>query len=193
MQESHFFKEIFLQSIACKKQFIDTQCSALESIAQLITQQIRIGHKVLLFGNGGSAADAQHIAAELINRLTFDRPAIPAIALTTDTSVLTSIANDASYHSIFSRQIEALGSQDDIAIAISTSGNSENVIRGVLTANAKNMISIGLLGETGGKLKDIVQHPLIVPAQSAQRIQEIHITIAHALCEYIERSLFGTL
>ncbi len=186
------FRLNFVRSIECLQTFADTQCPALLNIAGLITEQLRKGHKILLFGNGGSAADAQHIAAELVNRLCLDRPAIPAIALTTDTSVLTSIANDFSFDRIFSRQIEALGASGDVAFAISTSGNSPNVILGVEAAYRKNMKVVAFLGSTGGKLKELVPHAILAPSSSAQHVQEVHITAAHTLCDYIERSLFGS-
>ncbi len=161
------------------------------SVSRHIAQQLRRGNKILIFGNGGSAADAQHIAAEFVNRLTIpERPAIPALALTTDSSILTSIANDFSFEFIFSRQLEAFGNPGDIALGISTSGNSGNVVKAMESAHEKNLITVAFLGGNGGKLKNLVEYPLIVNSTSAQHVQETHITLAHAVCEAVERALF---
>jgi D-sedoheptulose 7-phosphate isomerase len=186
-----FFKEIFEESINCKRQFADTELQSLCRAAEAITAHLKLGHKLLIFGNGGSAADAQHLAAEFVNRLCKPRTAIPAIALTTDTSVLTSIANDYSFDAIFSRQIEAIGQKDDVAFGISTSGNSPNILKGFEIARAKGLLTIGLLGSSGGKAIEMVDIPIVVHNESSQRIQESHITIAHALCEWVEKRLFA--
>ncbi|MBN1878980.1 D-sedoheptulose 7-phosphate isomerase [bacterium] len=162
----------------------------LRKVAEILVEQLRTGHKILFFGNGGSAADAQHLAAEFVNRLVLNRPALPALAITTDTSILTSIANDFDFKSIFSRQIEALGVSGDIAWGISTSGNSPNVIEGFRTAHSKGMTTIASLGNLGGVIKDMVDYPMIAPSNSTQRIQEVHILLGHALCEWVERTLF---
>ena len=192
MMNSSFFLDVFTKSISIKRRFIEENTDALFDIALVFCQQLSSGKKILLFGNGGSAADAQHLTAELINRLVLsDRPAIPALSLTTDTSNLTSIANDRSFDLIFSRQIEAFGVPGDIALGISTSGNSPNVIEGMLAAKKLKMITIGFLGGNGGRLADLVDFSLVVPSTSAQRIQETHITIGHALCEFIEMRLFN--
>lgn len=143
------------------------------------------------FGNGGSAADSQHIAAELVNRLGEDRPPITAISLTTDTSILTSVANDYSFDELFERQLRALGRRGDTALAISTSGNSPNVLRAVEAARQLGISTIGLTGKDGGKLAGLVDIPLIVESDSTQRIQETHITIGHIICELIEQALFS--
>ena len=148
------------------------------------------GNKILLCGNGGSAADSQHIAAELIGRFKKERKALPAIALTTDTSVLTSVTNDYWYDLIFSRQIEALGKKGDLLFALSTSGNSINIIRAVELAKSLKIKTIGLLGGNGGKLKEIVDLAIVVPAKSSDRIQEVHITIGHIICDLAEQKLF---
>jgi D-sedoheptulose 7-phosphate isomerase len=156
----------------------------------LILDSIRKGGKVLIFGNGGSAADAQHIAAELVNRLNYDRPAIAAIALTTDSSILTSVGNDSSFEEVFERQLRALGRAGDVAIAISTSGNSPNAIRAVRAAREMGIKTVALAGRDGGKIASMVDVALTVEARSTQRIQETHITIGHILCELIEEELY---
>jgi len=147
------------------------------------------GNKVIIFGNGGSAADSQHIAAELIGRFKIDRKSFPAIALTTDSSIITAISNDYSYDVIFSRQCESLVSRGDVVIGISTSGNSKNVKKGLLTSNKKGALTIGLLGNKGGSIKNIVKIPIIVDSSSTPRIQEVHRTIYHIICELVEINL----
>lgn len=161
--------------------------------AEMLASSFRLGNKLLLCGNGGSAADCQHIAAEFMIRLshTITRPALPAIALTTDTSNLTAGGNDIGFENVFARNVEGLGNPDDILIVISTSGNSANLIKAVETAHAKMMKVIGFLGGNGGKLKEKVDHSIIIPSTSTQRIQEGHITIAHIICELVEETLYG--
>jgi len=181
------------ESIEAKKAFFDSHAEAVERAADLIITSIKAGGKVLIFGNGGSAADAQHIAAELVNRFNYDRPPIAAIALTTDTSILTSVGNDSSFDELFERQVRALGRRDDVALAISTSGNSPNVLRAVDAAHELGIKTIALAGRDGGKLADAVDVALVVDARSTQRIQETHITIGHILCELIEDALYGTV
>ncbi len=188
---TQFFQRVFEESIRCQTDFIATHSAHLEVVGGVLIKQLKAGHKILFFGNGGSAADAQHLAAEFVNRLVLNRPALPALALTTDTSVLTSIANDFDFKTVYSRQIEAFGAEGDIAWGLSTSGNSPNVIEGFKVARAKGMICIASLGNEGGMIKDIVDFPLIAPSRSAQRIQEVHITFGHALCEWVERTLFA--
>ena len=146
------------------------------------------GGKLILFGNGGSAADAQHLAAELTGRYLLERRALPAIALTTNTSCLTAIGNDYSYDQIFSRQIEAIGSKGDVAVGISTSGNSKNVLEAFVEAKRKGLTTIGMTGSTGGKVRHVVDHCLCVPSDQTPRIQEAHILLGHILCEFIEAS-----
>jgi len=160
--------------------------------AEALASALRGGGKVLLFGNGGSAADAQHIAAELVNHCLFERPALPAIALTTDSSVLTSISNDRDYAEVFSRQVEALGRRGDVAIGISTSGKSASVVRGIEAAGGLQMCTVAFTGGDGGKLASLVDHAFVVPSLSTPRIQEVHATLGHVLCQLVEIELFGT-
>jgi len=152
---------------------------------------LRRGHRAFLFGNGGSAADAQHIAAELVGRYLRDRPGLPVVALTTDTSSLTAIANDYSYDAVFARQLEALGSAGDMAIGISTSGNARNVLLAIEAAKRKGMTSVALTGQGGGQLRGMVDRCICVPSGDTPRVQESHILIGHILCEIVERELFG--
>jgi D-sedoheptulose 7-phosphate isomerase len=179
------------ESMEVKKAFFDSHAEAVARAAELIITSIEAGGKVLIFGNGGSAADAQHIAAELVNRFNYDRPPIAAIALTTDTSILTSVGNDSSFDELFERQVRALGRRDDVALAISTSGNSPNVLRAVDAARELGIKTIALAGRDGGKLAGAVDVALVVDVRSTQRIQETHITIGHILCELIEDALYG--
>jgi D-sedoheptulose 7-phosphate isomerase len=156
-------------------------------VARTMIASLRSGRKILFFGNGGSAADAQHLAAELAGRYLLDRPALAAMALTTNSSSLTAIANDYGFERIFSRQLEALGRPGDVAVAISTSGNSSNVLRAAATARAGKMRTVGMTGGTGGKLKPLVDVCLCVDSDEPPRIQEAHILIGHILCELIEQ------
>jgi D-sedoheptulose 7-phosphate isomerase len=183
-------RQIARESIEAKRAFFDSRADTVARAAELLIESIKSGGKVLIFGNGGSAADAQHIAAELVNRLNYDRPPIAAIALTTDTSILTSVGNDSAFDDLFERQLRALGREGDIAIAISTSGNSPNVLRAVEAARALGIKTIGLAGRDGGKLAPLVDLAIIVETDSTQRVQETHITIGHILCELIEDALF---
>jgi D-sedoheptulose 7-phosphate isomerase len=155
----------------------------------LIDQALRQGGKLLIFGNGGSAADAQHLAAELIIRYKADRPALSAIALTTDTSALTACANDLGFDAVFERQIEGLARQHDVAMGISTSGNSANVLRGLRRARCLGLKTIGLTGGTGGQMRDECDALIVVPSAVTARIQEMHITIGHVLCKALEQRL----
>jgi D-sedoheptulose 7-phosphate isomerase len=157
-----------------------------------IHNSLKNGNKIYLFGNGGSAADAQHIAAELIGRYKIERKSIPAISLTTDTSVLTSLSNDYSVETIFSRQCESLVQKNDIVMAISTSGNSKNVINGIISAKKKDAKIIGLLGNNGGEIKNMVDIPIIVNSSSTDKIQEVHRVIYHIICELIEQKISST-
>jgi len=148
---------------------------------------LRAGHKLLVFGNGGSAADSQHIAAELVGRYTLERRGMPAIALTTDTSILTSVGNDYGFEEIFARQIEALAVRGDVALGISTSGNSPNVERGLQrAAQIGGIVTAAFLGKTGGAIREQVDFAVVIPAQDTARIQECHITLGHILCELVE-------
>ena len=160
-----------------------------------LSEAFRNGNKLLLCGNGGSAADCQHIATELMIRLSHNiqRPALPAIALTTDASNLTAGGNDIGFENIFARNVEGLGNKGDALIVISTSGNSGNVIKAAETALSKGMKVIGFLGGDGGKLKSLVDLPIIIPSSNVQRIQEGHITVAHIICELVEDELYGSI
>lgn len=157
-----------------------------------IVKCIKKGNKIVLFGNGGSAADAQHIAAEFIGRFETNRKSFPAIALTTDSSVITSLSNDYSYDIVFSRQCESLVSQGDVVIGISTSGNSKNVEKGLITAKKRGAITIGLLGNRGGAIKKIVDIPIAVNSSRTSHIQEVHRIIYHIICEIVEREIVNT-
>jgi D-sedoheptulose 7-phosphate isomerase len=161
----------------------------IDKTANLIITAINKNRKIIIIGNGGSAADAQHMAAELIGRFKIDRQSIPAVALTTDTSVITSIGNDYDFDEIFSRQCEALVNKNDVVIAISTSGNSSNIINGIIKAKEKDSFVIGLTGSSGGKLKSEVDLLLDVPSNDTARIQEGHRIIIHSLCQLIEKNL----
>jgi D-sedoheptulose 7-phosphate isomerase len=182
--------KIARESIEAKQSFFDANADLVARAAELIISSIKSGGKVLVFGNGGSAADAQHIAAELVNKLNYDRPPIAAIALTTDSSILTSVGNDSTFEDLFARQVRALGRRGDVVLAISTSGNSPNVLRAVDASREIGIKTIGLAGRDGGKLADAVDLALVVRCASTQRIQETHITIGHILCELVENALF---
>ena len=191
--EKRAIHELFRESAHAKQVFLSEQADALVRAIELVASALAAGGKVLLFGNGGSAADAQHIAAELVGRFIGERKALPAIALTTDTSALTAIANDYGYDEVFARQVRALGRPGDVAIGISTSGNSPSVILAVDAARAAGLTTIGLTGGNGGKLANAVDVCLPVSASTLScRIQETHILIGHVICELVERRLFGT-
>jgi D-sedoheptulose 7-phosphate isomerase len=183
-------KSIAQESIEVKRQFFETGAESVVRAAEMMIDSLKNDGKILVFGNGGSAADAQHIAAELVNRLNRDHPPIAAIALTTDTSIITSIANDTSFDELFERQVLALGRPGDVAFGISTSGNSRNVLKAVDAARRNGIKTIGLSGKDGGELALRADLTIIVPSNSTQRIQETHITIGHILCELIEDSLY---
>ena len=159
--------------------------------AQLIAECLKDGGKVLLFGNGGSAADAQHLAAELVGRFVLERSPLPGIALTTDSSILTAVGNDYGFDQVFVRQVLALGRPKDVAIGISTSGNSPNVIKAVQAAAGRGLRTIGLAGRDGGALAKAVEIAITVPSMNTARIQECHIAVGHVLCELVENELFG--
>jgi D-sedoheptulose 7-phosphate isomerase len=161
----------------------------IEKAAGRIVQCYRSGCKVLVMGNGGSAADAQHFAAELVGRYVRERSALPAIALTTDTSILTAVANDYGYNDVFRRQVEAHANPGDVVVGISTSGNSENVCRALETARARGATTIALGGGDGGRMKALADLSLIVPVKETARVQEAHITIIHILCDIVERGM----
>src|SRR4030042_3956235 len=180
----------FKESGEVKIRFLRENLPRMLEVIKLISQSFESGNKLLLFGNGGSAADAQHIAAEFVNRYIIDRPPLPAIALTTDTFILTSVSNDAGFVDIFAKQIKALGKEGDVGIALSTSGNSPNVIRAVEVAKETGVKTVALTGNDGGALAKIADISLIVPSTSTPRIQETHILIGHILCEMVEHQLF---
>ena len=167
----------------------DTLAEPIKKIGQLLAQTLDKGGTIFWCGNGGSAADSQHLAAELVGRFKKNRRALRSIALTTDTSVLTCVANDYSYDDIFARQIDALGRPNDVLIGISTSGNSENVLRAFKNAKEVGLVTVALLGKSGGAAKELADHTLVIPSDSTSRIQEAHILIGHIFCELIEQEL----
>ena len=184
--------ELFDDSMQAKRVFLAEHAADLERAVDLVAAAVGGGHKLLLFGNGGSAADAQHIAAEFVGRFRRERRALPAIALTTDTSALTSIANDYGYDEVFARQVRALGGSGDVALALSTSGRSPSVLRAVEACRELGVATIGLTGGDGGPLAAGVDVSLRVSASTlAARIQETHILVGHVLCELVDRQLFG--
>ncbi len=183
--------EALEESIAVKRAVIDTLAAEIATAAEWIAATLRGGGTLLLFGNGGSAADAQHIAAEFTGRFERDRRPWPALALTTDTSALTALVNDYGAEHVFARQVQALGRKGDLAIALSTSGNSANVVEAVVAARARGIRVVGLTGETGGRLAPLCDLALRVPSRRTPRIQEAHIAICHAMCEVVEAALAG--
>ena len=194
MNKEKFIVDSLKESSATKLK-IERECKEdILSAVDLFVKSFSNGNKLLLCGNGGSAADCQHIAAELVIRLSHDisRPAIPAIALTTDTSNITAGGNDIGFENVFARSIEGLGNKGDVLLVISTSGNSDNLIKAVEMAKSKGLYSLGLLGGKGGKLKPLLDSSIIIPSTNVQRIQEGHITVAHIICELVENELFGS-
>lgn len=180
------------ESARVKKIMAKGQIGEIERMVNFIVSAYRVGGKVVLFGNGGSAADAQHLAGELVGRFKLERQALPAVALTTNTSVLTAMANDYGYETTFSRQVEALVNENDVVVGLSTSGNSPNVIEAIKAAKIRGAKTIGLTGGNGGQLAEEADLVIRVPSDSTPRIQEAHITIGHIVCELVERELFGT-
>ncbi len=168
---------------------IESQAELFEEIASKMVDAIKAGGKICFMGNGGSAADSQHLAAELVGRFQKERAAMPSIAFTTDTSILTAVANDYGYDAIFERQVEGLCGPNDVVVGLSTSGNSPNVLRGIEAAKKMGVFTIGMAGKDGGKLKDTADLTFVVPSPKAARTQEAHIFIGHTLCEVIEDSL----
>ncbi|MCP9455757.1 MAG: D-sedoheptulose 7-phosphate isomerase [Nitrospira sp.] len=183
--------QAFADSARVKEQFARDYADRIAQVARLMADAFRQGKKVLLFGNGGSATDAAHIAAEFVGRYMRNRHPLPAIALATDIAAITCIANDFGYDELFARQVRAHGQKGDIAIAISTSGNSPNVLKGVEAAREGGLITVGWTGATGGKLASLVDYPFLVPSTVTSRIQESHITLGHVLCELVEEQLLG--
>jgi len=172
------------------ERFFLERAGAVESAAAALVTALRGGGTLLFFGNGGSAADAQHLAAEFVNRYVRDRPALAAVALTTDTSVLTSIANDSDFGSVFARQVEALGRPGDVAVGISTSGRSANVLEGLRAARAKRLVTIGFCGEEARAMRGLCDHLISVPSRTTARIQEIHILVGHIVCQMVDETLY---
>ncbi len=177
------------ESIRVKEECLKSQAGPIEEAARCIIGSLKKGGKVILFGNGGSAADAQHLTAELVGRFRRERDPIPALALSVNTSILTSIANDYGYEAVFKRQIEALGMPGDVAIGISTSGNAESVIEAINAASKRGIKTLALTGGDSGHLAKVVDIAIVVPSQETAHIQEVHITIGHLLCELIEEAL----
>jgi D-sedoheptulose 7-phosphate isomerase len=183
--------KIFEESARVQTAFGKENAEKIADVVRLIAQAFREGKKVLLFGNGGSATDASHIAAEFVNRFLMERPPLPAIALNTDAAVMTSISNDYDYSQVFSKQVAALGHEGDIVIALSTSGNSPNVLKAVDVAKKNGMKIIAITGGTGGKLAQSADYSFIVATKHTPRIQETHITLGHTICEMVDEELFG--
>ena len=186
----------FVESIEAKQRCLKNNRESLIRAATLIVDAFNNESKLMIFGNGGSAADAQHIAAEFVNKFMIERPPLPAMALTTDTSILTSVGNDVStstFEEIFSKQIKALGMEGDVAWAISTSGQSANVLEALMVARDRGLRTIGMTGSSGGKMSEVVQVLLEVDATNTARIQECHITMAHIICELVDYQLFQRL
>ncbi len=180
----------FEDSIDVKKRFVSEYADLIAEVSKLIAGAFNEGKKLLIFGNGGSACDASHIAAEFVNRFKIDRPGLPAISLNTDMAVMTSIANDYDFSEIFARQLKTLSEPGDIAIAISTSGNSKNILKAVETARKKGLKVIALTGTKGERFAKKSDYAFIVPSDDTPRIQETHITLAHVLCQMVEEILF---
>ena len=187
-------KNNFLESIQIKTESLEKLAPRIADAAGVMASCLLDNHKIMACGNGGAAADAQHFSSEMLNRFEMERPGLPAIALTTDSSTLTSIANDYQYADIYSKQILALGQKQDILLAISTSGDSDNIIHAIDAAHDRNMIVIALTGKDGGQIRDLVSAndiEICVPAKSTARIQEVHIMIIHSLCDLIDLQLLG--
>ena len=192
LEVRNFIKDTLIESSEVKKKIIDECSTDIEKAVDLLVHSFKNGKKLLLAGNGGSAADCQHIATEFVIRFRadFPRPSIPAFAITTDTSNITAGGNDIGFDNTFARNVEGLGSEGDVLWAISTSGNSENLIRAIAKAKEKKMHVLSFLGNGGGKMKEISDVSIIVPANGTARVQEGHITIAHIICHLVERSLY---
>lgn len=182
--------KIFEESISVKERFIKENLETVIEVSKTIADAFNDGKKVILFGNGGSASDASHIAAEFVNRFKKERPSLPAIALNTDMAVITSIANDYDYSEIFSKQLKSLGVEGDIVIAISTSGGSPNVLKAMDVAKKKKMKTIALTGTKGEKFASKATYAFVVPSDNTPRVQETHITLGHVLCQMVEEILF---
>ncbi|MEA3358554.1 MAG: D-sedoheptulose 7-phosphate isomerase [Thermodesulfobacteriota bacterium] len=182
--------EIAADSYRVKNEFIKQNTKSLILLARNISNAFKNKRKLMLCGNGGSAADAQHISAEFVNRFQLERQPLPALALTTDTSIITSIANDYGYEKIYSKQISALGAEGDILLSISTSGNSPNIISGIMTAKKMGIYTVGLGGRDGGEMTKLADLSMVVGSNSTPRIQEVHILTGHLICELVDYILF---
>jgi D-sedoheptulose 7-phosphate isomerase len=180
----------FKESISLKQKFVDENIDTIIDVSKLIADTFNRGNKLLLFGNGGSACDASHIAAEFVNRFKKERPAFPAIALNTDMAVLTSIANDYDFANIFVRQLKALAQDGDVVIAISTSGTSPNVLKALDAARRKKLKTIGFTSAKGDKMAAMCDYVFAVPSSNTPRVQEVHITLGHVVCQMVEEILF---
>ena len=187
---SQLIDEFVGESVRVKSEFFQENKERIATTAEIIAHALRGGRKALFFGNGGSAADAQHLAAELVGRFGPERAPLAAISLSTDTSILTAIGNDYGYDKVFARQIEALGQPGDAAIGISTSGNSPSVIQALDVARSKGLFTVGFTGETGGQMLDRAEMLFRVPSRQTPRIQETHILLGHIICELVDRELF---
>ena len=184
--------ESIKDSISAKERLLASAetIAAIARVSEVLIESLRSGHKLLLFGNGGSAADSQHIAAEFVGRFAFDRPALPALALSVNTSAVTAIGNDYGFDQVFSRQIEALGAKGDVAIGISTSGNSPNVLQGLITARKLGLHTVAFTGGSGGKMMGTADFYLCAPSKETPRIQECHILIGHVISQLVEHAIF---
>ncbi|MBU6390671.1 MAG: D-sedoheptulose 7-phosphate isomerase [Planctomycetes bacterium] len=181
------------ESIDTKKALLSTNLDVIREVADIIVRAFKNNHRLYLIGNGGSAADAQHIAGELIGRFKMNRRPLPALALTTDSSIITALANDFGYDTCFARQVEALAASGDVLLAFSTSGNSKGILNAVQIAKNLGAVTIGFTGKDGGLLKNAVDICLKIPSNNTPRIQECHITVGHIVCSIVERELFGTV
>ncbi|MEZ4689646.1 MAG: SIS domain-containing protein [Ignavibacteria bacterium] len=188
-----FIEESLNESAATKKLMLEKNFEEINEAADVLIGVVKTGRKIMFIGNGGSAADSQHLSTEFVIRLShdLDRPSIPAIALTTDTSMLTAGGNDIGFENVFARNIEGLGNEGDALICISTSGNSPNILKAVEKAKEKKIITIGFLGKDGGKLINVCDYSVLIPSDNTQRIQEGHITAGHIICEIVERELYS--
>ena len=193
MAMKKYIENQILASYETKKKILENAAliDVIEDVATRCVNVYKNNRKTILAGNGGSAADAQHIAAELVGRYGFDRPSLPSLALTTDTSNLTAIGNDYGYDKVFSRQLEGMGQEGDLFIGISTSGNSVNIINAFLSAKAKGITTVALTGRDGGKMAEMADIAIIIPSNDTPRIQESHILIGHILCDIIEKEIFA--
>lgn len=190
MTSSDIITDRIKESIQIKQRLLD-DVVIIETMTNVFITCLKSGKRIYFFGNGGSAADAQHLAAEIVSKFYLERKGLPAEALNANTSIMTAIGNDYSFEKIFARQIEASGKDGDVAVGISTSGNSINVLEAVRVVRSKGMITVGFAGQTGGKLKSMVDYCFCAPSNDTPRIQEVHITVGHIICEIVEKAIFG--